>query len=235
MEQRPIVTRAEWLEVRRELLEAEKALTRQGDEVTRQRLALPWVRVEQPYAFDAPRGRVTLRDLFGGRSQLLVYHFMLGPGWDAGCPSCSSIADGIDGTHVHLEHHDVAFTAVSRAPLDEILAYQHRMGWRFPWVSSAPSDFNFDFNVSFTADGVRAGQTYNYRSLEAGGFNPADPPAELPGLSAFALVDGEVFHTYSAYARGLDAIWNMWQWFDRAPAGRNEGDESWFHRHDEYE
>jgi predicted dithiol-disulfide oxidoreductase (DUF899 family) len=236
MVQHHTATSDEWLRARLELLEAEKELTRRTDEVSRRRRALPWVRVEGDYRFDTEDGEATLADLFRGRSQLIVYHFMYAPGWDEGCPSCSSVADGFDETHLHLQAHDVAFTAVSRAPLGELLAYRERMGWSFPWASSAPSDFNFDFNVSFTEESVAAGQTSNFRPLEGWQLDPANLPYEEPGMSAFALDDdGVVHHTYSAYSRGIDAVWNMWQWLDRAPRGRNEGDFSWFRRHDRYE
>lgn len=231
----PTATRAEWLEARLELLTAEKALTRQADEVARQRLDLPWVRVDEAYVFDTEDGEATLAELFDGRSQLIVYHFMYGPDWDEGCPSCSSVADGFDLTHRHLQNHDVAFTAMSRAPLDKLLAYRDRMGWSFPWASSGRSQFNFDFDVSFTEASVAAGQSYNYRPLEGWQLDPENLPFEGPGMSAFALRDGEVFHTYSAFARGVDALWNMWQWLDRTPLGRNEGDLSWFKRRDQYE
>jgi predicted dithiol-disulfide oxidoreductase (DUF899 family) len=231
----PTATRDEWLAARLELLTAEKELTRRNDDVARQRRELPWVRAEAEYRFDTEHGEASLADLFGGNSQLIVYHFMYGPDWDEGCPSCSSVADGFDETSVHLQHHDVAFTAVSRAPLPKLLAYRERMGWSFPWASSAPSDFNVDFGVSFTEESVARGQTYNFRALEADQVAPANLPFELPGMSVFVQEDGEVFHTYSAYARGLDALWNMWQWLDRAPLGRNEGDMSWFRRHDTYE
>jgi predicted dithiol-disulfide oxidoreductase (DUF899 family) len=164
-----------------------------------------------------------------------VYHFMYGPDWDEGCPSCSGVADGFDETHLHLQNHDVAFTAVSRAPLQKLLAYRERMGWSFPWASSARSDFNFDFNVSFTAESVAKGGSYNFRPLDGWMVDPVNLPFEGPGMSAFALEDGVVYHTYSAYSRGVDALWNMWQWLDRAPRGRNEGDLSWFRRHDQYE
>jgi predicted dithiol-disulfide oxidoreductase (DUF899 family) len=227
-------TREEWLAARLDLLKEEKALSRQGDEVAKRRQELPWVKVDKPYAFDTEMGRQSLADLFDGRSQLITYHFMFGPDWDEGCPSCSSIADGINQTFVHLQNHDVAYTAVSRAPLDKLLAYRHRMNWEFPWASSAPSDFNFDFNVSFTPELVAAGATYNYRPLAENQTEPNSLPSELPGMSAFAMQDGDVYHTYSAYARGVDGIWNMWQWLDRAPLGRNEGDESWFRRRDSY-
>ena len=227
-------TRQEWTAARLELLEAEKELTRLNDELARRRRDLPWVRVDKDYGFDTEGGPATLTDLFRGRSQLIVYHFMYGPDWEEGCPSCSGVADGFDETHLHLEHHDVAFTAVSRAPLGKLLAYRDRMGWSFPWASSASSDFNFDFDVSFTEESVAKGGSYNFRALEGWQVDPAHLPYEGPGMSAFALEDGAVFHTYSAYARGVDALWGMWQWLDRAPLGRNEGDLSWFRRHDRY-
>lgn len=228
-------TRDEWLAERLELLKAEKELTRQNDDLARQRRELPWVRVDEDYRFDTEDGEATLADLFRGRSQLIVYHFMYGPDWDEGCPSCSAVADGFDQTHLHLQNHDVAFTAVSRAPLEKLLAYRDRMGWTFPWASSGRSDFNFDFDVSFTEESVAKGGSHNFRSLEGWMLDPANLPFEGPGMSAFTLEDGVVYHTYSAYARGLDALWNMWQWLDRAPLGRNEGDLSWFRRHDQYE
>jgi len=228
-------TRDEWLEARLRLLKAEKELTRLGDDIARQRRELPWVRIDKDYRFDTEQGEATLADLFRGRSQLVVYHFMFGPDWDAGCPSCSAVADGFDETHLHLQNHDVAFTAISRAPLDKLLAYRERMGWSFPWASSGRSDFNFDFDVSFTKESVANGASYNFRPLTAQQTDPEDLPTELPGMSAFALDDGAVYHTYSAYARGVDGLWTMWQWLDRTPAGRNEGDLSWFRRHDEYE
>ena len=246
-------TREEWLAARLELLEAEKELTRRSDELARQRQQLPWVPIEEDYRFETDEGGASLRDLFRGRSQLLVYHFMFGPEYTAGCPACSAIADGFNGFVVHLEHHDVAFTAVSRAPIAAIQAYKRRMGWTFPWASSLGGDFNFDFNVSVTEEQQRRGVvSYNYRSLdvtpvlEAGrqgpvaefaamtGTDPATYTREAPGMSAFALEDGAVYHTYSAYARGLDALWGMYQWLDRAPKGRNETG-IWFRRRDEYE
>jgi predicted dithiol-disulfide oxidoreductase (DUF899 family) len=194
------------------------------------------VRIDKDYLFDTEQGQSTLAGLFRGRSQLIVYHFMFGPDWEEGCPACSSVADGFDETHLHWQNHDVAFTAVSRGPLEKLLAYRKRMGWSFPWASSGPSDFNFDFGVSFTEESVAAGtQTYNFRALEGWQADPAHLPYEGPGMSAFALDGGVVYHTYSAYARGLDALWPMWQWLDRAPAGRNEGEMSWFRRHDTYE
>jgi predicted dithiol-disulfide oxidoreductase (DUF899 family) len=228
-------TREEWLAARLELLDAEKELTRRGDDVARRRRELPWVPVTADYRFDTEEGERSLADLFGGRSQLLVYHFMYGPGWSEGCPSCSSLADSFDGIRVHLEHHDVAFVVCSRGELPALLDYRRRMGWSVPWVSSGRSSFNFDYGVSFTSDSIDETSTYNFRALPDWLRDPANLPNESPGMSAFTLVDGEVFHTYSAYARGADAMWTMWQWLDRAPLGRNEGDMSWFRRHDQYE
>ncbi|MBB5407834.1 putative dithiol-disulfide oxidoreductase (DUF899 family) [Paraburkholderia sp. HC6.4b] len=248
----PIGTREQWLAARRALLDAEKAHTRQGDELARQRQALPWVRVDKAYRFDTDQGSASLADLFKGRSQLLVYHFMFGPDYKAGCPSCSSIADGFAGFAVHLAHHDVMLTAVSRAPLDKLQTYKRRMGWTFPWASSAGGDFNFDFNVSFTETQQRDGDIeYNYaRNSHAMDVSPAPEPVaqfaatcgtdaatysrDRPGMSAFVLEDGVVYHTYSTYARGVDALWGMYQWLDRAPKGRNETG-IWWRRHDEYE
>jgi predicted dithiol-disulfide oxidoreductase (DUF899 family) len=230
-----LATREEWLEARLELLEAEKELTRRSDELARRRRDLPWVRIEKDYRFATEEGDASLRDLFGGRSQMLVYHFMLGPGWEEGCPSCSALADGVAGSIAHLEHHDVAFVAVSRAPLDEILVYKQRMGWKFSWASSFDSTFNYDFHVSI--DPSVTPVEYNYRNqaqLEKEDVAWRDWSGEQPGMSVFAREGDEVFHTYSAYSRGLDGLWTMWQWLDRAPLGRNEGDMSWFHRHDEY-
>jgi predicted dithiol-disulfide oxidoreductase (DUF899 family) len=227
-------SRDEWLEARLDLLKAEKELTRLNDDLARQRQELPWVRLDKDYLFDVEGGEVTLVDLFRGRSQLLVYHFMYGPDWDEGCPSCSAVADGFDEMHLHLQNHDVAFIAVSRAPLEKLLAYRDRMGWSFPWASSERSDFNFDYNVSFTEESVAKGGSYNFRPLEGWQVDPSNMPYEGPGMSAFAR-DGAVYHTYSAYARGLDALWNMWHWLDRSPIGRNEGDLSWLRRHDQYE
>ncbi len=232
----PTGTAAEHRAARLELLTAEKELTRRSDALAAQRRALPWVAMDKDYRFDAEDGEATLADLFRGRDQLVVYHFMYAPEWDEGCPSCSSVADGFDEMHLHLQNHDVAFTAVSRAPLPKLLAYRDRMGWSFPWASSGRTDFNFDFNVSFTEESVAAGtQTNNFGPLQEWQTKPENLPHEGPGMSAFAMEDGVVFHTYSAYARGLDALWNMWQWLDRAPGGRNEGDFSWFRRHDTYE
>jgi predicted dithiol-disulfide oxidoreductase (DUF899 family) len=255
MTEHKVGTRKEWLAARKEMLEREKELTRRSDELARQRRELPWVPVDKEYSFETAAGTKTLAELFDGRSQLLVYHFMFGPDYKAGCPTCSSIADSFDAWTVHLNHHDVTMTCVSRAPLDKLQAYKQRMGWRFPWASSAGSDFNFDFGVSFTEEQQREGGEYNFRSfptmqpiIDAGidpivkqaaatGTDPAGYMTEAPGMSAFALSDGVVYHTYSAYARGLDALMGFYQWLDRAPQGRNEGDppELWIRRHDEYE
>ncbi|MEX0734252.1 MAG: DUF899 domain-containing protein [Steroidobacteraceae bacterium] len=246
-------TREEWLAARLELLNAEKALTRQSDELARRRQALPWVRVDKKYRFETDEGSASLADLFRGRSQFLVYHFMFGPDYTAGCPACSAIADGFNGFVVHLANHDVTLSAVSLAPLAKLQAYKRRMGWTFPWASSLGSDFNFDFNVSITEEQQREGAgEYNYQreghALDAKPEAAAEGPVafaamtgtdvaaytrERPGMSAFALEDGVVYHTYSAYARGLDGLWGMYQWFDRAPKGRNETG-LWFRRHDEY-
>jgi predicted dithiol-disulfide oxidoreductase (DUF899 family) len=245
-------TRQEWLAARLALLEAEKDLTRRSDELARQRQQLPWVRVDKEYRFETEQGSAPLVDLFGGRSQLLVYHFMFGPDFNAGCPSCSAIADGFNGFVVHLANHDVALWAVSRAPLAKLQAYKRRMGWTFPWASSQGSDFNFDFNVSFTEGQQREGVIdYNYeRGGHAMDLAPAPEPVvqlaamsgtdaptysrDRPGLSAFVLEDGVLYHTYSAYSRGVDGLWGMYQWLDRAPKGRNETG-AWFRRHDEYD
>ena len=235
MTDHPVASPAEWLDARLELLKAEKELTRLSDDLARQRRELPWARIEKDYRFDTQQGEATLADLFHGRSQLIVYHFMYAPEWDEGCASCSGLADGFDETHLHLLNHDVAFTAVSRAPLEKLLAYRDRMGWSFPWVSSGRSDFNFDFNVSFTEESVAKGQSHNFRPLEGWMLDPANMPFEGPGMSAFVLDEGDVYHTYSAYSRGCDVLWTMWQWLDRAPLGRNEGDMSWYRRHDQYE
>src|SRR5437764_249868 len=246
-------TREEWLAARLELLEAEKALTRRGDELARQRQELPWVRIDKEYRFETDDGTASLAELFAGRSQLLVYHFMFGPEYTAGCPSCSAIADGFDGSVVHLANHDVTLAAVSRAPLAKLQAFKRRMGWTFPWASSHGSDFNFDFNVSVTEQQQRDGSVeYNYErgghaldakpeAAAAGpvafaastGTDVATYTRERPGMSAFAREDGVLYHTYSTYSRGLDILWGMFQWLDRAPMGRNETD-LWWRRHDEY-
>jgi predicted dithiol-disulfide oxidoreductase (DUF899 family) len=251
-------TREEWLAARLELLDEEKELTRRGDELARRRQELPWVRVDKDYRFETEEGSTSLAGLFKGRSQLLVYHFMFGPEYKGGCPSCSAIADGFNGVAVHLANHDVTLSAVSRAPLANLQAYKQRMGWSFPWASSLGGDFNYAFNVSLTEEQQRKGSfEYNYRpgvawaesgigeSLTHRGESPVAEIAamtgtdvatytrERPGLSAFALEDGVVYHVYSAYARGLDGLWGMFQWLDRAPKGRNEMG-VWWRRHDEY-
>jgi predicted dithiol-disulfide oxidoreductase (DUF899 family) len=247
-------TRDEWLTARLELLDAEKELTRRSDELVRRRQELPWVRMDKAYRFETETGSASLADLFQGRSQLIIYHFMFGPDYKAGCPSCSAIADGFNGSVVHLANHDVTLMAVSRAPLAKLQAYKQRMGWTFPWVSSFGDDFNFDFNVSFTPEQQRDGPVeYNFqreRVMDAAALHATEGPEaefakmsgtdvaaytrERPGLSAFTLEDGVVYHTYSAYSRGVDAIWGMYQWLDRASKGRNEGDGVWWRRHDEY-
>ncbi|HEY7611371.1 MAG TPA: DUF899 domain-containing protein [Gemmatimonadales bacterium] len=252
-------TRDEWLKARVELLQAEKELTRQGDELARQRQALPWVRLEKPYRFETDEGNATLADLFRGRSQLLIYHFMFGPDYTAGCPACSAIADGFNGFTVHLANHDVMLWAVSRAPLAKLQEYKRRMGWTFPWASSFGGDFNPDFGVWFSEAQQRdGGIEYNYQRepplpaaaerpaiasettpdgatlfSSMSGVDPATYARERPGLSAFVLEDGVVYHTYSAYSRGLDGLWGMYQWLDRAPRGRNETG-VWWRRRDEY-
>ena len=243
-------THNEWLAARLELLEAEKEHTRRGDELARQRQALPWVPVDREYVFHTEDGPASLAELFGGRSQLLMYHFMFGPDYEAGCPACSAIADGFNGFAIHLEYHDVAFTAVSLAPIEKLLAYRERMGWSFAWASSQGSDFNYDYNVSIGEATQLSGEAeYNYRRSE---WVSLDPPPEIPsqmaeasgtdvaaylrqrpGVSAFAMKDGVVHHTYSGYARSLDGLWGMYQWLDRAPLGRNETG-WWWKRNDEY-
>jgi predicted dithiol-disulfide oxidoreductase (DUF899 family) len=247
-------TREQWLAARIELLNEEKEHTRRGDELARRRQELPWVRLDKPYRFETEAGSAALADLFHGRSQLLVYHFMFGPDYESGCPSCSAIADGFNGIAVHLVNHDVALAAVSRAPLAKLLAFKRRMGWTFPWASSHGGDFNVDFSVQFTEQQQqRDGIGYNYRReaplpvstptadagspvAEMAAMTGTDVPTytrERPGVSAFALEDGAIYHTYSAYARGLDSLWGMYQWLDRAPRGRNETG-IWWRRHDEY-
>jgi predicted dithiol-disulfide oxidoreductase (DUF899 family) len=254
-------TRQEWLVARLELLKAEKELTRRSDELARRRQELPWVRVDKDYRFATDDGSASLSKLFRGRSQLLIYHFMFGPDYTAGCPSCSAIADGFNGFAVHLANHDVMLWAVSRAPLAKLQAYKRRMGWTFPWASSFGSDFNFDFNAAISEEQQREGTVeYNYRREAAsqlrGGEGPEIPSRstpdgaakgaaitstdvptyarERPGMSAFSLEDGLVYHTYSTYARGLDGLWGMYQWLDRAPKGRNETG-YWLRHHDAYD
>ncbi|HEY1899069.1 MAG TPA: DUF899 domain-containing protein [Steroidobacteraceae bacterium] len=249
--------RKDWLAQRLALLEAEKELTRRGDEVAQQRQELPWVRLDKEYRFETEQGSASLADLFGGRSQLIIYHFMFGPDYAAGCPSCSAIADGFNGIAVHLQNHDVAFAAVSRAPLAKLQTYRRRMRWEFPWASAHGGNFNADFNVSFTEEQQRRGIDYNYRrepgwqvagigdALTKRGEGPVGENAamtgtdvatytrERPGMSAFAVEDGVLYHTYSTFGRGLDGLWGMYQWLDRAPKGRNETG-IWWRRHDEY-
>jgi predicted dithiol-disulfide oxidoreductase (DUF899 family) len=245
-------TREEWLAARLELLEDEKELTRRGDEVARRRQQLPWVRIDKEYRFETDEGEAGLADLFRGNSQLLVYHFMFGPDYTAGCPSCSAIADGFNGSVVHLANHDVTLCAVSRAPLAKLQAFKRRMDWSFPWASSFASDFNFDFGLAYTEEQQQSGVVeYNFRTREVHPQEEARQSAlaevasmagtdwptftrEAPGMSAFALEDGVVYHTYSAYARGLDGIWGMYQWLDRAPLGRNEHG-FWWRHHDTYD
>ncbi len=255
--QHQIVSREEWLAARLGLLKEEKELTRRSDELARRRQELPWVRIAKEYRFETDEGSASLTDLFRGRSQLLVYHFMYGPDYKAGCATCSTIADGFDGFVIHLANHDVTLSAVSRAPLVKLQAYKQRMGWSFPWASSVGGDFNFDFNVSYTEEQQRSGIEHNYQreaawtvrgigdSLSKRGEGPVAENAamtgtdvatytrERPGMSAFVLKDGVVCHAYSTYARGLDGLMGMYQWLDRAPKGRNETS-VWWRRHDEY-
>lgn len=245
-------THKEWLKERLALLEAEKEHTRAGDELARRRQALPWVRVDKQYKFATAAGDASLPDLFDGRSQLIVYHFMFGPEYTAGCASCSAIADGFNGIAVHLANHDVTLTAVSRAPLAKLQTFKRRLGWTFPWASSYGNDFNLDFNVQVTEEQQRkGGAEYNYRPMapmrEPPGSSPVAQMAAMtgtdvltftrdrPGVSTFVLEEGVVYHTYSTFARGLDGLWNMWQWLDRAPKGRNEEDGIWWRHHDQYE
>jgi predicted dithiol-disulfide oxidoreductase (DUF899 family) len=243
-------TRKEWLKERLALLEAEKEHTRAADELARRRQALPWVRVDKPYKFATEAGDASLADLFAGRSQLMIYHFMFGPDYTNGCASCSAIADGFNGFAIHLAHHDVTLMAVSRAPLAKLRAFKQRLGWTFPWASSYGTDFNLDFNVQLTEEQQRQGGTeYNYRQVgpvrespsggkvvhmaAMSGTDALTYTRERPGVSAFVLEDGVVYHTYSTFARGLDGLWGMFQWLDRAPKGRNE-DGIWWRHNDEY-
>ena len=252
MTKHPTGTREEWLAARLRLLKEEKELTRRSDDLARQRQELPWVRIDKEYRFETDEGNASLGGLFRGRSQLLVYHFMFGPDYTAGCPSCSAIADGFNGLGVHLANHDVMLWAVSRAPFAKLQAYERRMGWTFPWASSFGGDFNFDFNVSVTEEQQREGRIeYNYeqsrlaldptkvppRVAQHAAMCGTDAPTytrDRPGMSTFVLEDGVVYHTYSTYARGLDGLWGMYQWLDRAPRGRNETS-YWLRRHDEYD
>ncbi len=254
-----IASQKEWIAARLDLLKAEKELTRRSDELAQRRQELPWVRVDKDYRFETDEGSASLAGLFRGRSQLLIYHFMFGPDYTGGCPSCSTIADGFNGFAVHLANHDITLAAVSRAPLAKLQAYKQRKGWSFPWASSFGSDFNFDFNVALTEKQQHEGTVeYNYRreaawtlrgigdSITKQGEGPVAEIAamtgtdvatytrERPGMSAFVLEDGVIYHTYSTYSRGLDGLWGMYQWLDRAPKGRNETG-IWWRRRDEYE
>ena len=235
MQPHSVVSQEQWLAARKALLLKEKEFTRLRDKINAERLALPWVKVAKNYVFDTPQGGKNLSELFDGRSQLLVYHFMLGPGWDAGCPGCSFLSDHIDGALAHLENHDVTWIAVSRAPLAEIEAYKKRMGWRFPWVSASGTDFNYDYHVSFTQDDLKKGKVlYNFTEMPV----PAgSTDTDLAGLSSFYKDDsGEIFHTYSSYARGGEELIGTLMILDRAPKGRNEKTTMDFvRRHDEYE
>jgi predicted dithiol-disulfide oxidoreductase (DUF899 family) len=228
-----VVSQAEWLAAREDLLTKEKDFTRQRDALSAERRKLPWVRVDKEYVFDSPGGTQTLADLFGGKSQLIVYHFMFGPGWEQGCPSCSFVADHLDGSVLHLAHRDVTLLAVSRAALTEIEAFQQRMGWHFKWVSSNRNDFNRDFHVSFTNDEIASGKVYYNYGLN--GF----ASEEGPGVSVFVKdKSGEVFHTYSTYARGLDILVGAYNYLDLVPKGRDEEGlphgMAWVRHHDRY-
>jgi predicted dithiol-disulfide oxidoreductase (DUF899 family) len=228
-----VVSHDKWLKARKALLAKEKEFSRQRDALSAARRDLPWVKIEKNYVFEGPNGKETLAELFGGKSQLIVYHFMLGPGWIQGCPSCSFLADHFDGANIHLAQRDVTLVVVSRAPLFEIEAYKKRTGWKFKWVSSYGSDFNRDFHVSFTPEEKASGKVeYNYEMTEF-------PSEEAPGLSAFIKENGAVFHTYSSYARGLDILLGAYNFLDLAPKGRDEGSlpwsMAWVRRHDEYE
>jgi predicted dithiol-disulfide oxidoreductase (DUF899 family) len=232
MLQHKIVSESEWTAQRKALLAKEKEFTRARDQLSAERRMLPWVKVNKPYVFETPDGKKTLAELFDGKSQLVVYHFMLGPGWEEGCPSCSYLADHFDGAIAHLSQRDVAFVVVSRAPLPEIEAFKRRMGWRFKWVSSFGSDFNFDYHVSFPEKQVGSEGEYNYAKEEIGSD-------EMPGASVFYKDPTDaVFHTYSAYARGLDILIGAYNWLDLTPKGRDEAElpwsMAWVRRHDEY-
>jgi predicted dithiol-disulfide oxidoreductase (DUF899 family) len=244
-------TRKEWLTARLKLLKDEKELTKRSDELARRRQQLPWVQIDKQHQFETDEGSASLEDLFRGRSQLLVYHFMFGPDYAAGCPSCSAIADGFNGIWIHLANHDAMLWAVSRAPLAKLQQFKRRMGWTFPWASSFGGDFNFDFSVQLTEEQqLKGGAEYNFKPEEVwnpeesqgvvnfatmSGTDPATYVRERPGMSAFALEDGVVYHTYSTYARGLDALWGMYAWLDRAPKGRNEAEGLWWRHHDQYQ
>jgi len=245
----PVASRDEWLKQRIELLRDEKELTRRGDELAKRRQALPWLKVDKDYRFETCAGDKSLAELFHGRSQLIVYHLMFGPDYTAPCASCSMIADGFDGFWEHLANHDVMMVAVSRAPFEKLQAHKQKTGWTFPWVSSSRSDFNQDFFVGFTDEQQDSGYRYNYEEKDPlPASMPAEPDShagmcgvdwrtflkEMPGMSAFVLEDGEVYHTYSTYGRGLDILWGAYQWLDRAPLGRNEPGGPWWKRRYEY-
>ena len=234
MQQHPVVSRAEWLLARQGLLQQEKAFTQQRDQLSQARRALPWVKIENEYLFNGPAGQETLSDLFDGRSQLLVYHFMFGPDWEEGCPSCSFLADNFNGIDIHLNHRDVTLLAVSHAPFNKLQSYQERMRWNFKWISSFGNDFNRDFHVSFTSEEMEAGKVnYNYQVSQ-------QPSEELPGASVFFKDEsGTVYHTYSTYARGLDMLIGAYHFLDLVPKGRDEEDlpwpMAWIRHHDKYE
>ena len=249
MAEHKVATRDEWLAARKQLLAREKEHTRLGDELARERRELPWVKVDKEYVFDTDDGSRTLAELFDGHAQLVVYHFMFGPEFERGCPACSAIADGFDGIHVHLSNRaDTRFVAVSRAPLAKLQAYKRHMGWTFPWASSFGTDFNYDYTASYTPQQLREGGEYNFASFKDRLYRlEADPGLvgetaasagvdlegflqEAPGMSAFALDDGVVYHAYSTYARGLDGLWGAYQWLDRTPLGRNGDEQRWVHR-----
>lgn len=233
MEKHPVVSQREWLAARTELLAREKELTRQRDELARLRRELPWVKVDKPYTFAGPDGPLSLGDLFAGRSQLIVYHFMFGPNWEEGCPSCSFWADNFEGITIHLAHRDATMVAISRAPYEKLDAYRKRMAWSFPWYSSYESDFNFDYQVSYTLEQIESGSAeHNYRQVKV--------MDELPGVSVFLQGEnGDVFHTYSTYARGLDMLNGAYHYMDLLPKGRDEAElpwtMAWVRRHDQYE
>jgi predicted dithiol-disulfide oxidoreductase (DUF899 family) len=227
-----VISEAEWVVARKELLKKEKEFTHQRDALSAERRKLPWIKIDKEYVFDGPNGKETLADLFDGRSQLIVYHFMFGPDWEEGCPSCSFLCDHIDGTLAHLEHHDVTLLAISRAPLSKLEAYKKRMGWRFKWVSSFGNDFNFDYHVSFTEKEIAHGKIYyNYEMTEGG--------EEQPGVSVFYKEEsGDIFHTYSSYARGGDLLIGAYNYLDLTPLGRREKKGEgmdWVRRHDRYD
>jgi len=232
MTQHLIGTREQWIAASQQLLKAEKAWTHERDRLAEQRRALPWVKVEKDYVFEGPGGPVSLSDLFDGRGQLIVYHFMFGPDWNEGCPGCSFLADHVDGARQHFEHNDISFVAVSRGPIDKLMAYRQRMGWTFPWVSSLGNDFNFDYHVSFDGEHEGPRPTYNFEPR-------AGEPGEAPGVSVFFKDDdGAIYHTYSSYGRGGEALIGAYSFIDMAPLGRNEGDAimgGWMRRHDRYE